>query len=58
MTSGHEVGIGIATRVFTPFDEAIDWARNQGFVLIRLIPGFTDGRTGQMLQADGVFFHD
>jgi hypothetical protein len=26
------------------------------FVLMRLIPGFTDPRTGQMLQADGVFF--
>lgn len=38
------------------FDEALDWARQQGFVLMRLIPGFTDERTGQMLQADGVFF--
>jgi len=23
---------------------------------MRLIPGFTDQRTGQMMQADGVFF--
>lgn len=28
----------------------------QGFTLMRLIPGFTDQRTGQMMQADGVFF--
>jgi FkbM family methyltransferase len=40
------------------FDEALDWARKQRFVLMRLIPGFTDGRTGQMLQADGVFFRE
>ena len=39
------------------YDEALDWARQQGFVLMRLIPGFTDQRTGQMMQADGVFFH-
>lgn len=38
------------------YDEALDWARQHGFVLMRLIPGFTDPRTGQMLQADGVFF--
>ena len=38
------------------YSEAVDWARQQGFVLMRLIPGFTDQRTGQMLQADGVFF--
>jgi hypothetical protein len=38
------------------YDEALDWARQQGFLLMRLIPGFTDQRRGQMLQADGVFF--
>jgi FkbM family methyltransferase len=38
------------------FDEALDWAGRQGFALMRLIPGFTDERTGQMMQADGVFF--
>lgn len=38
------------------YDEALDWARQQGFTLMRLIPGFTHERSGQMLQADGVFF--
>lgn len=38
------------------YDEALAWARQQGFSLMQLIPGFTDQRTGQMLQADGVFF--
>jgi FkbM family methyltransferase len=38
------------------FGEALGWAGRHGFVLMRLIPGFTDERTGQMLQADGVFF--
>lgn len=38
------------------FDEVLGWARQQGFVLMRVIPGFTNERTGQMLQADGVFF--
>jgi FkbM family methyltransferase len=38
------------------YDEALDWARQHGFVLMRLIPGFTDERTGKMMQADGVFF--
>lgn len=38
------------------YDQALAWADEQGFGLMRLIPGFTDPRTGQMLQADGVFF--
>jgi FkbM family methyltransferase len=38
------------------YDEALDWASRHGFALMRLIPGFTDERTGQMMQADGVFF--
>lgn len=38
------------------YDEALAWAGRQGFQLMRLIPGFTDSRTGQMMQADGVFF--
>lgn len=38
------------------YDEALAWASRQGFTIMRLIPGFTDQRTGQMLQADGVFF--
>jgi FkbM family methyltransferase len=40
------------------YDEALVWARQQGFTLMRLIPGFTDQGTGQMLQADGVFFRN
>ena len=32
------------------YDEALDWARGHGFVLMRLIPGFTNQRTGQMMR--------
>jgi hypothetical protein len=39
------------------YGEALDGAHQQGFALMRLLPGFTDQRTAQMLQADGVFFH-
>ena len=38
------------------FDEALAWASGHGLELMRLIPGFGDERTGQMMQADGVFF--
>jgi len=37
------------------YEEVLEWAGPHGFSLMRLIPGFTDQRTGQMLQADGVF---
>ena len=40
------------------YDEALAWTRQHGFTLMRLIPGFTNQQTGQMLQADGVFFHN
>jgi FkbM family methyltransferase len=36
--------------------EAIDLAHSLGFTLTALVPGFTDVRNGQMLQADGIFF--
>jgi FkbM family methyltransferase len=38
------------------YDEALKWSCEQGFTLMSVIPGFTDVRTGQMLQCDGVFF--
>jgi len=40
------------------YSEALEWARGHGFELMRLIPGFTDARTGQMLQTDAVFFRN
>ena len=36
--------------------EAIDLAYSLGFTLTGLVPGFTDVRSGQMMQADGIFF--
>jgi len=40
----------------TLYREIIDQLLGMGFVLWRLVPGFTDSRTGQMLQMDGIFF--
>jgi FkbM family methyltransferase len=38
------------------YQEALHLADELGFALMRLEPGFTDPATGQMLQAEGVFF--
>jgi FkbM family methyltransferase len=38
------------------YDEVLAWAREQDFLLERVVPGFSDPDTGAMLQADGVFF--
>lgn len=35
--------------------EAVDWLDSKGFDLVGLTPGFTDARTGRLLQFDGVF---
>lgn len=36
--------------------EALDVVYSLGFILMGLVPCFTDPRNGQMLQADGIFF--
>lgn len=36
--------------------EMVDRLQGSGFALWALQPGFTDNQTGQMLQADGIFF--
>ena len=38
------------------YRNALEFAASRGFVVMSLEPGFTDQRTGQMLQADAVFF--
>lgn len=38
------------------FPELLELLTEHGFTLMSLEPGFTDQRTGQLLQADGVFF--
>jgi FkbM family methyltransferase len=38
--------------------EAFDWAASQGFTLMSIEPMFTHPRTGQLLQADGIFIRD
>jgi FkbM family methyltransferase len=38
--------------------EALDVVYSLGFVLMGLLPGFTDPRDGRMLQADGIFFRE
>lgn len=40
------------------YREALDWAEAQGFSLMHVLPGFGDGRTGQMYQCDAVLFRD
>jgi FkbM family methyltransferase len=40
------------------YREALDIADKLGFSLMGLIPGFTDLRNGQLLQADGIFMVD
>jgi FkbM family methyltransferase len=38
------------------FDEMVQLIKDTGFELFALLPGFTDPRTGRLLQVDGVFF--
>jgi FkbM family methyltransferase len=38
------------------YRELIDQLLEKGFLLWNVVPGFTDIRTGQMLQMDGVFY--
>lgn len=38
------------------YRDVIDWLDHKGFHLWLLLPGFSDPRTGQLLQMDGVFF--
>jgi FkbM family methyltransferase len=38
--------------------ELVDYLVRRGFTLMSLEPGFCDERSGQMLQADGVFFRN
>lgn len=40
------------------FLDIIQWLGKRGFSLWSVIPGFTDPRTGRMLQMDGVFYRD
>jgi FkbM family methyltransferase len=37
--------------------ETVDRLAAQGFDLVSLVPGFSDPRSGRLLQADGVFAH-
>jgi FkbM family methyltransferase len=38
------------------YREAIDWAEARGLTLVQVLPGFTDARSGRMLQCDLVLF--
>lgn len=38
------------------YDETLELMRRHGFALCGLEPGFMDVRTGDLLQADGIFF--
>lgn len=38
------------------YDYFLEYLKNAGFDLWTIIPGFSDTRTGQLLQFDGVFF--
>jgi FkbM family methyltransferase len=38
------------------YAEAMAWAAEQGFTLMQILPGFTDGGSGRMYQCDVVLF--
>lgn len=38
------------------YREAADWAEDNGFTLMQVLPGFTDDRSGRILQCDMVLF--
>lgn len=40
------------------FLDIIEWLAQRGFSMWSVIPGFTDPRTGRMLQMDGIFYKD
>lgn len=40
------------------YDEMINYLKQLGYVLYAVIPGYTDKRSGKMLQMDGVFLRD
>jgi FkbM family methyltransferase len=58
----HCVGIELELSFVPLYDgglliqEALDLVDSWGFMLTGLVPGFMDARSGQVLQADGVFF--
>ena len=37
------------------FGEIVDWLAARNFLLLAMAPAFSDGRTGQLLQVDGLF---
>src|SRR5207249_8140221 len=37
------------------FAEVVSYLENQGFEMFTIIPGFKDGKSGRLLQADGIF---
>ena len=40
------------------YDEMINYLKQLGYVLYAVMPGYTDKRSGKMLQMDGVFLRD
>jgi hypothetical protein len=40
------------------YREALDLTESLGFVVMGMIPGFTDPRDGRLLQADGIFMRE
>ena len=37
------------------FQDIVDFLKREGFEIFAILPGFMNGKTGQMLQADGIF---
>jgi FkbM family methyltransferase len=56
--AGVQVELGLAPLYDgqIDLDEGVEMMRDLGFVLVTVLPGFTDQRTGETLQCDGVFF--
>ncbi len=40
------------------FDEVYHYLASRGFAVFDIVPGFSDPRTGRLLQADGIFVRD
>jgi hypothetical protein len=40
------------------FDEVYAYLAERGFTVFDIIPGFSDPKSGRLLQADGIFVRD
>jgi hypothetical protein len=64
LASSVMVGLQLEMSLVPLYEDAwlwkdlLDHVEQQGFTLRRMIPGFSDPATSEMLQADGIFMRD